>query len=159
MDKSDIIALAEEFIRKNDVGYLATVNNSGKPFIRAIQNIRSDPIYPKASRVINKYDTNTLTIYFTTNVSSKKYKQIRVNSQAAIYFCNPDIFSGLMFQGKIEEVNELQLKEELWEDVWFEHHPDGFKDPDFAILKLIPDYLEGWHKNKVISLDIKSTNK
>ncbi|MFW9924145.1 MAG: hypothetical protein ACFFDW_12745 [Candidatus Thorarchaeota archaeon] len=52
-------------------------------------------------------------------------------------------FSGLMLQGVIEIIDDIESKKKLWEDGRYKHHLNGYSDLDFAILKLIPSHLEG----------------
>ena len=51
-----------------------------------------------------------------------------------------------MLQGKAEILDDIDFKEKIWMDNWKIYYPEGYKDPDFTIVKLKPTLLRGWHK-------------
>ena len=54
-----------------------------------------------------------------------------------------------MLQGYADIVDDLELKEELWEDGWEKYYSKGFTDPDFTILRLKAIYLKTWYNSRI----------
>lgn len=100
------------------------------------------------------------TQYFSTNTSSGKITALRGNSNAAVYYCDPDIFrsvlfiddmevcadagnkcdadnlQGALFIGDIEVCTDAETKGFLWREGFEIYYPKGVTDPDYCVLKL-----------------------
>jgi general stress protein 26 len=125
--------------------YLATINDDGYPYIRCLFNLRNKEQFPQLKAFFQKQD-DFLT-YISTNTSSKKLNQIRVNPNVSVYYCRPEEFFGLMFPGRIEIVDEISVKKALWIDGWERYYPTGVEDPDYTVLRLKPTLARGWYKS------------
>ena len=132
-------------IEKSEAAYLATVDKEGKPEIRALLNLCNPKKYPKLKGKTLLQDGEKLTLYFTTNTSSKKVERIRNNHNAALYFCEPKQFKGICASGTIEEVTDQEFKESLWLTGWFIYYHKGKTDPDYTVLKFTSTKIEGWY--------------
>ena len=86
MEKTQIF----QFISEQKTAFLASVNEEGYPVIRAM-------LAPR------KIDGNE--IYFTTNTSSKKIKQLSANKKACVYFYKRGKFK---YQG-VSIIGEVQV--------------------------------------------------
>ncbi len=139
--------IALELFKKAQPAYLATIDENGLPQIRAVENIRNPEKFPHDAKILLEYD-NDITPYISTNTSSKKIEQILENNSAAMYFCSPDEYKGIMLQGNIEIVNDPDLKKRIWQDSMLRYYPKGHTDPDFTILRLRPKYLKSWYKSR-----------
>lgn len=132
-------------IKNSEAAYLATVDKEGRPEIRALLNLCNPKKFKKLEGKTLFVEGEKLTMYFTTNTSSKKVERIRNNHNAALYFCEPKKFKGICASGTIEEVTDQQLKEDLWQTGWFIYYHKGKTDPDYAVLKFTSTKIEGWY--------------
>lgn len=149
MNRQEIIDLTKEILVHPTVGYLATISEEGFPEIRAVENFRCPEIYNAfPANFLTELDEDPLTIYFSTNTSSEKMKQLKKNNNVAVYFCIPKEFKGVMFQGKMEVIKDMDFKKKFWFDECLQFYPLGPEDPDFTILKMKPKRLKAWFKGK-----------
>ena len=116
----------------------------GFPEIRALLNLANPKMYPKLKDKAISVDGETVTIYFTTNTSSRKIKQIRANNKVCLYFVLPKKFKGISAIGTIEEVTDLSEKEAFWQTGWLIYYHKGPKDPDYTLLKFTSQYMHCW---------------
>ena len=141
----DVISI----IKKSEAAYLATVDGEGRPEIRALLNLCNPKKFKKLQGKTLFVDGETVTMYFTTNTSSKKVERIRNNHNAALYFCEPEKFRGICAAGTIEEVLNQSIKEDLWQLGWRMYYHKGKTDPDYTILKFTSTKIEGWYNLNV----------
>lgn len=111
----------ENLIAKQQVAYIASINQEGFPNIKAM-------LAPRKRNGIVEF-------WFTTNTSSQRVAQYGQNSKAAIYFCDPNSFQGIMLQGVMEILEDSTSKELIWQDGDTIYYPDGVTDPDYCVLK------------------------
>ena len=116
----------------------------GFPEIRALLNLANPKQYPKLKDKAISVDGETLTIYFTTNTSSRKVKQIRANNNVCLYFVLPEKFKGVSAIGTIEEVTDMEVKKDLWQTGWLIYYHKGPTDSDYTVLKFTSKYLHCW---------------
>lgn len=74
-------------------------------------------------------------IYFSTNTSSMRVSQYRVNNKACIYFCDNRFFRGVMLKGTVEVLEDSQSKEMIWQTGDTIYYSKGVTDPDYCVLK------------------------
>jgi general stress protein 26 len=86
-------------------------------------------------------------VYILTGNSSPKMKQIRANPKASVYYGNAAELQTMLLVGYIEEVDDPDLKKKIWQDEWKMHWPGGPGDPEFVLIKLLPNYAKGWYKD------------
>ncbi len=132
-------------IKGSKAAYLATVDKEGRPEIRALLNLCNPEMFKDLEGKALFRDGETLTMYFTTNTSSKKVERIRNNNNAAVYFCEPEMFCGICASGTIEEVEDNGLKEDLWQEGWTMYYHEGKTDPDYTVLKFTSSRISGWY--------------
>ena len=111
-----------EFILKQKVAFIASVDEDGFPNM-------------KAMFVPRKIEKNRF--YFTTNTSSMRSQQFMKNSKASIYFYNKGRFryESVMLIGTMEVLQDENTKKEIWRagDTMF--YKQGVTDPDYCVLK------------------------
>ncbi len=134
----------EKIIKTADSAELATFNENGFPEIRALLNLANETQYKNLKDKALIVDGETLTIYFTTNTSSRKVAQIRANNKVCLYFCLPKKFKGVSATGTIEEVNDIEIKKSFWQKSWLMYYHKGVTDPDFTLLKFTSQHLHCW---------------
>ena len=143
MNIKDVVKL----IQASECAQIATFGKDeteGYPEIRALLNLANPKKYPNLKDKAILVDGETLTIYLTTNTSSRKIRQIRENNNVCLYFCLPEKFKGISAIGKIEEVTDLSVKEDFWQTGWLMYYHKGPKDPDYALLKFTSKYMHCW---------------
>lgn len=137
--------LALDLMANTNNGFLTTIDESGQPQTRAMFNLRNQALFPRLANIWDTHDQDFL-IYFTTNTSSKKIHQLKSNPRAAVYYCQPDDWRGLNLSGTLQMVADLSIKEALWHDEWALYYPQGFTDPDYAVLAFRPQSARYYHQ-------------
>jgi len=94
-------------------------------------------------------------IYMLTGHSSDKMEHIRANSKVSVYFCNSAELHTFLLIGNAEEIDDPDLKKRVWQDEWKMHWPCGPEDPEFIILKLLPERTKGWYKEGAFEFKLK----
>jgi general stress protein 26 len=142
-----------ELVNSLKIAYLSTVDSEGCPQTRAVFNLRCREAFPGTDACFEGHDRDFL-LYFTTNTASTKMAEIRRHPAVSIYYCRPDEFFGLMLTGRIELVEDRALKSALWQEGWERFYPLGRDDPDYAVLRLYPSRMKGWHRGSRFALDL-----
>ena len=111
-----------EFIAKQKVAFIASVDEDGFPNVKAMFAPR-------------KVEGNCF--YFTTNTSSMRAAQFQNNPKASIYFYSKGRFKyeGLMLTGTMEVLQDAGIKEEIWRTGDTMYYRQGVTDPDYCVLK------------------------
>ncbi|MCI8563292.1 MAG: pyridoxamine 5'-phosphate oxidase family protein [Lachnospiraceae bacterium] len=111
-----------EFIKKQKVSFIASVDEEGFPNI-------------KAMFVPRKIEGNCF--YFTTNTSAMYSQQFIKNPKASIYFFSKGRFKyeGIMITGTMEVLQDDKTKQEIWRTGDTMYYKQGVTDPDYYILK------------------------
>ena len=139
-------------IQKAECAQIATFGKEeteGFPEIRALLNLANPKKYPKLKGKAISVDGETLTIYLTTNTSSRKIRQIRANNNVCLYFTLPKQFKGVSAIGTIEEVTDQAVKEDFWQFGWNIYYHKGPTDPDYTILKFTTKFMHCWGNGRV----------
>ncbi|HMK45488.1 MAG TPA: pyridoxamine 5'-phosphate oxidase family protein [Methanocella sp.] len=144
--------MAFDLMKTAKAAYLTTIDENDYPETRAMLNLRNSDKYPKLSGIFNRNKTDFST-YFTTNTSSPKMRRIEANSKACVYYSKPDEWRGLMMAGDLEPVEDAEVKSSLWQSSWTMYYPAGPTDPDYAILRLRPSFLQGYHQLEHYHID------
>ena len=111
-----------EFIQKQKVAFIASVDEDGFPNMKAMFAPR-------------KIEENCF--YFTTNTSSMRSQQFMKNPKASIYFYNKGRFryEGVMLTGTMEVLQDAETKREIWHAGDEMFYKQGVTDPDYCVLK------------------------
>ncbi len=144
--KEETENIVRELMKQTSTAYLATIDEKGFPYIRAVFNLKCPDSFPHPAKVISEYDDNQYTVYISTNTSSIKMKHINERNNIAVYFSIPSEGKGIMLQGQAEIVKDMEFKEKIWVENWTQYYPKGYSDPDFTMLKMKPKYLKGWYR-------------
>jgi general stress protein 26 len=152
MEEKESLKLCKELLETGWPAYLTTIDGKGYPQTRAMFNLRNQKWFPKLITFFEKRDD--FTIIFSTNTSSTKIKDIKTNSAASVYYCNPESWKGVMFGGNIEIVDDLAIKKDLWHDDWDKYYPNGYDDPDHSVLRLSPTIAKGWAGSMTFKLEL-----
>lgn len=107
--------------KESSSAYLSYVDEEGYPVTRAMLILEHGQIQRQ---------------YLSTNTSSGKIAALLKNPKAALYYCDPANFQGVLFAGDIEVCTDSPTRELLWRDGFEKYYPQGVTDPDYCVLKL-----------------------
>jgi general stress protein 26 len=157
MDEKDIKQECLNLMETADAVYLSTLGSDGFPHTRMMSNLRNKQENPTVAELLEP-DKKDFVVYFVTGQSSVKMQQIRANPRVSAYFCNPSEFRTLMLVGKVDEVEDMEFKKQLWQDGWEIHWPGGAEDPEFIVLRLLPTFAKGWYKEGPFEFKLRWKN-
>ena len=143
MDTATIKEVSHTLIESAEAAFLTNIGRDGFPDTRAMLNLRNAAQYPGLRDFFSKRDPFQL--YFSTNTASRKVAQMKENPNVSVYYCQPKSFHGVMLGGKIEIVEDDNIKQALWQPGWEIYYPKGFNDPDHTVLRMSPLFLRGWY--------------
>jgi general stress protein 26 len=152
MEKKESQELCKMLLETAWPVYLTTVDVKGYPQTRAMFNLRNKKWFPKLVPFFEK--GHDFTIIFSTNTSSAKINDIKINTAASVYYCNPEAWKGVMFGGDIEIIDDVAIKKALWHDDWERYYSKGFNDPDHTVLRINPTIAKGWTGSTTFRLEI-----
>ena len=118
-----------EMIKDIRIAMLSTQETDG--------TLRSRPMY-----VQQLEDDDDL--WFFTNESSAKIKEIMHDKNVNLSFSEPDDDRYISVSGTAQMVDDMNKKEELWNPMLKAWFPDGLDDPDLTLLKINPSQGEYW---------------
>lgn len=108
-------------IDKQGVAFISSVDEEGFPNTKAM-------LPPRKREGIK-------CLYFTTNTSSMRVRQYKINPKASVYFCDKRFFRGVMLKGTMEVLEDSDSKEMIWQTGDTMYYPKGVTDPDYCVLK------------------------
>ena len=119
MDNSRI----ESFIRKQNVAFICSVDESGYPNVKAM-------LKPRKIDGLRQF-------YFSTNTSSMRVKQYMNNPNACIYFYHKGLikYTGVMLKGTMEVLTDQKTKDMIWRKGDTMFYKGGVTDPDYCVLR------------------------
>lgn len=132
-----------EFIKKQKVSFIASVDEEGFPNIKAMFAPR-------------KIEGNCF--YFSTNTSAMRSQQFIKNPKASIYFFNKGRFKyeGIMLTGTMEILLDDKIKQEIWCTGDTMYYKQGVTDPDYCVLKFTAIRGRHYCNLKTESFDIEN---
>lgn len=152
MDTKALRKASIGLMERADCASLTTIGADGYPHTRALFNLRNKTAFPRQAALLGKHN-DELRVYFSTNTSSTKVREITSNPRVAVYYCDPQHIHGLMLRGDMAIVEETAVKDALWNDGWERYYPKGRSDPDYCVLSLRPSLAIGWHRGAPFSFD------
>ncbi len=137
MDKTQLF----KFISKQKTAFIASVDEQGRPVIRAVS----------APRIIDGNE-----IYFSTNTSSKKVKQYSANSKACVYFYKRGKikYQGVSIAGEMQVCTDQATKDKVWRFGDGIFYKQGVTDPDYCVLKFVGETAEYYCDLKIETIDL-----
>ena len=129
------------FIQKQKTAFVASVDEEGFPNIKAM-------FMPR------KIEGNCF--HFSTNTSSVRAQQFLKNEKASIYFYQRSRYryEGLMLTGKMEVLQDPEIKKEIWRSGDTMFYKQGVDDPDYCVLKFTAEKGRHYCDLKSESFDI-----
>ena len=113
----------ENFIDKQKVCIIGSVDDTGCPNIKAM-------LKPRKRIGLKEF-------FFSTNTSSMRVEQYRVNPNACIYFYHKGLirYTGVMLKGRMEILTDQETKNMIWKKGDTMFYKKGVTDPDYCVLK------------------------
>jgi general stress protein 26 len=121
--------------------YLTNIDKDGFPSTRVMLNLKNLKEYPGLVD-IHEAEENPLTVFMSTNTSSRKFAEILQNGKACLYYCEPEKSHGVLLQGTVEIITDNELRQKAWQKGWEMYYPEG--DSDYTLLRFIPAKLKTW---------------
>ena len=113
----------EQFIKKQKVAFICSVDENGFPNVKAM-------LRPRKTVGLRQF-------YFSTNTSSMRVKQFLKNPNACIYFYHKGLirYVGVMLKGEMQVLTDQETKNIIWRrgDTLF--YKGGVTDPDYCVLR------------------------
>ena len=145
MDEIEAKVLGLQLMEISEMVYLTTVQPDGYPHTRALWNLRNRKMFGRLWSLFKEHKEDYL-VLLGTNTSSNKVPHIRADSKVCVYYCDPLEYRGLTLTGDAAIVEDVKVKEALWDPGWKCYYPKGVGDPDFTIIALKPEKARYYHK-------------
>lgn len=131
-----------EFIDKQKVSFICSVDDAGFPSIKAM-------LRPRKRNGLKEF-------YFSTNTSSMRVKQFQNNPKASIYFYHKGLikYVGIMLVGNMEVLTDQETKNSIWKKGDTIFYKEGVTDPDYCVLKFTAEKGRYYCDLKTESFDI-----
>ncbi len=154
MTDDDLRKAALELLATAEDAYVTTVAPHGYPRTRAMFNLRNRTQFPSLAGTFAGHERDLL-IYLGTNTSSAKIDELRKNPKGCVYFCDHPRVVGMCFAGDFEPLTDSKLRRALWVDGWERYYPAGPEDPDYTVLRMLPDSVSGWLSSRRIHFAVR----
>jgi general stress protein 26 len=145
MEIEEVKRLSLELMGSSKAAYLTTIDLEGYPITRAMFNLRNKEQFPEFTGFFERLE-NKFEIFISTNTSSSKIEHIKKNPKISVYYCEPEDFKGVMFNGDVEIIDDLEIKKQIWLDWWTKYYHEGLEDPDYTVLRLEPKVANLYYK-------------
>lgn len=122
-----ILASARKMLKKSKYCFLVT---------------NSERHYPSARMVQPIIDFNTFEIWFGTNPSLRKVREIEKNPNVTIAFSSDRENANIIIYGRARIVHDIQERKKHWIGSWLLFFPNGPKGDDFVSIRVEPEEME-----------------
>jgi general stress protein 26 len=141
MDESEVRASALELVEQSVIAMVGTLGEDGSPQIKAM---------------IKAEHEGLKTIWFSTNTSSEHVGQLERDPRACVYFAQwgEEPWRGLTLGGRMEILKDRASRERLWEDGSEKFYSKGIDDPDYTVLRFVPDWGKYWQFRVKVRFDL-----
>ncbi|MDR1477214.1 MAG: pyridoxamine 5'-phosphate oxidase family protein [Rickettsiales bacterium] len=118
---NDTEKILANIIENQPLCTVASIDEYGIPHIRSMQS-------PRIRNGLKEF-------YLTTNTSSEKVGMFKKNPNACIYFLKAAAFQGFELSGKMEILEDKNMRKAMWRKGDEIYYHDGVDDPDYCVLK------------------------
>lgn len=139
MNRQEAFSQGLELVEKSRIAMLGTNGKDGFPNIKAMFNLKHDGLRA---------------LWFSTNTSSQRVRQLKDDPRACLYFVDEVDHKGLLLVGTMKILQDIESKKMLWEDGCENYYPLGVEDPDYSVLCFSPRRGNYYHGLKNISFEI-----
>jgi len=120
MQKEEVVKESLAVIANSEIAMVGTNGNEGYPNIKAMLKMENEGLH---------------TLWFSTNVSSRRVGQLKKNPKACVYFIDNAQWKGLMLVGNMEVLTDKASRQRLWRTGFEKYYPQGIDDPDYCVLR------------------------
>lgn len=145
MDEQNIRNVCKMLMQDADLVYVSTIDENGYPRTRAMNNLRSLKRFGRLAVFFNQ-QKNDFIVYLVTNKMSAKIDQIRKSPKVCLYYSSFPEAHGLAITGKMEVVEDEEIRKALWQEEWVKNFKGGLNDPNYTILLVKPALARGFYK-------------
>lgn len=129
---------AEIMLQQSEVVILTSINKEGYPRPVPMSKIKSEGIS---------------TIWFATGKDSVKTKDFCSNPQGGVcFYINGN---SVALTGEVEVISDLETKQEMWQDWFIAHFPQGPADPGYVLLKFSANHATLWIDGVFVHQELK----
>lgn len=139
MTKEEAVDKALSLVNRSQIVMLGTIDDKGHPNIRAMIKMENEGLKR---------------IWFTTNTSSRKIPQLKMNPKACVYFVDFDKWMGLMLIGNTEILQDPESRHRCWRDGFEKYYPQGVNDPDYSVLRFTAQWGKYYHSLAHITFEL-----
>ncbi len=111
--------------------------------------------FPNIKAMLNCKSEGLKKFWFSTNTSSKRVEQFKVNPQASVYFLDQTNFKGLMLKGTMTVLQDETSRKLLWKDGDEIYYPLGINDPDYSVLCFTASEANFYYNLAILYFDIE----
>lgn len=123
--RADLLAVARRMMAAAHYCAFITVDSAGWPQARTV-----DPLAPDS----------TMTVWFATNPSTRKVREIRKDPRVTLYYFDPLSQGYVTIIGRARLVNDRAEKARRWKPEWQVFYPD--RDKSVLLVEVTPERLE-----------------
>lgn len=122
MEKTNIIKMAEELLKKCNVCSVASVSEEGYPRICMLKQLKTDSIK---------------TMWFSTGTDGTKVRHFESNKKAGVTFYEGG--DSVTLTGTMEIILDKKVKGDLWKEwsYFLSNHFSGVEDNNYAVIKFV----------------------
>jgi len=120
-----LLTAAREIMSSAGTCALITLDQEGRPRVRAM-----DPFLPESD----------FTVWFGTNVNSRKVDQIKKDPRVTLYYLENEDSGYVMIHGIAQIVDNKKEKEKRWKVKWEAFYPNKLED--YLLIKVLPEWME-----------------
>jgi general stress protein 26 len=130
MDKKEAMARGRELVERSKTALPGTIGDKGAPKIKAMMNLKHDGLKD---------------IWFSTNTSSKRVRELKIDNRACVYYLDETQFEGLLLMGTVEIRRDRESRKMLWSEGAEKYYPLGVEDPDYSVLNFTAERGNYYH--------------
>jgi len=111
-------------------------------------------VFPNIKAMMNMEHEGLETVWFSTNTSSKRVAQWQQNPKACVYYVDPENFKGLMLVGRIEILQDDEIRQRFWQPGCERYYPLGVTDPDYSIARFTAEWGNFYHALENLTFEV-----
>jgi general stress protein 26 len=139
-DKQEAVANSLKLVEASKICMLGTNGEDGFPNIKAMLNLKHEGLKR---------------VWFSTNTSSRRVRQLKKDGRACVYYVDEQNFQGLMLVGTVEVLQDPASRKMLWSKGAEVYYPLGVNDPDYSVLRFTAKWGNYYHGLGNITFNIK----
>lgn len=140
MEKIEAVAKSLELVGRSTIVMVGSNGDGGHPNIKAMLKAESEGLKR---------------IWFSTNTSSRRIAQFRRDPKSCLYFVDFTLWMGLMLVGRMEILQDPEIRQRLWHPGDEKYYPLGVNDPDYSVLRFTAAWGNYYHSLANVTFDVE----